>query len=73
MSIYKNPGAFADPEDSQIVADAKKELQDPTYYTYTEVGTIFRSFVLSRLLSTEGCDPLQLGHWCDGERAPVDL
>ena len=29
--------AFADPEDSQIVVDAKKVASDPVSYSYTEV------------------------------------
>lgn len=41
MSVFKNTDAFADPEDAQLVADAKKIIPDPVPYTYTEVRGIF--------------------------------
>lgn len=42
MPNYKSPDAFADPEDPQLVADAKKVIQNPVHYTYTEVCNVFR-------------------------------
>ncbi|TFK27206.1 peroxisomal hydratase-dehydrogenase-epimerase [Coprinopsis marcescibilis] len=35
-----NPDAFADPEDSKLVADAKKEVHDPFTYDFTERDVI---------------------------------
>ncbi|XP_006459344.1 multifunctional beta-oxidation protein [Agaricus bisporus var. bisporus H97] len=40
MSVFKNTDAFADPEDAQLVADAKKIIPDPVPYTYTERDVI---------------------------------
>ncbi|KAG5652323.1 hypothetical protein H0H81_005391 [Sphagnurus paluster] len=40
MSIFNSPNAFADPEDSQLVADAKKARADPVEYSYTERDVI---------------------------------
>jgi len=40
MSVLKDPNAFADPEDSELVADAKKIVPDPVPYDYTEVSEI---------------------------------
>ena len=37
MVSFKDPNAFADPEDSAIVAEAKKQVEEPVEYTYTEV------------------------------------
>ena len=37
MVDYSDPNAFADPEDAQIVVDAKKLIVDATPYEYTEV------------------------------------
>lgn len=34
---FNDPNAFADPEDSQVVKDAKKDIFDPVPYSYTEV------------------------------------
>ncbi|TEB34648.1 multifunctional beta-oxidation protein [Coprinellus micaceus] len=36
MVNFKDPNAFADPEDSKIVADAKKHVEPPVEYNYTE-------------------------------------
>ena len=33
----RRTNAFVDPEDSQLVADAKNVLTEPVPYTYTEV------------------------------------
>jgi len=38
--LFKDPTAFADPEDSQLVADAKKNIPDPVPYDYTERDVI---------------------------------
>jgi hypothetical protein len=35
------PNAFVDPEDSQLVADAKNVFNEPVPYTYTEVTDAF--------------------------------
>jgi hypothetical protein len=40
MSNFKAPNAFADPEDSQLVADAKRNHIDPVEYSYTERDVI---------------------------------
>ncbi|KAG6826774.1 hypothetical protein H0H92_014514 [Tricholoma furcatifolium] len=40
MSNFKAPNAFADPEDSQLVVDAKKERSEPVEYSYTERDVI---------------------------------
>lgn len=40
MSVLKDPNTFADPEDSKLVADAKKIVPDPVLYNYTEVSKI---------------------------------
>ena len=37
MVDFKDPNAFADPEDSKVVADAKKHVEPPADYNYTEV------------------------------------
>jgi peroxisomal enoyl-CoA hydratase 2 len=37
MSNIADPKAFADPEDSAVVAEAKQEVYDPVDYSYTEV------------------------------------
>lgn len=37
MSSFQSANAFADPEDSQLVADAKKITTEPVPYSYTEV------------------------------------
>lgn len=34
------PNAFVDPEDSQLVADAKNVFNEPVPYTYTEVTNL---------------------------------
>lgn len=33
----RRTNAFVDPEDSQLVADAKNNITEPVPYTYTEV------------------------------------
>jgi multifunctional beta-oxidation protein len=43
MSNFKDPNAFADPEDTKIIADAKKIIPDPVPYNYTEVSNPSRS------------------------------
>jgi len=40
MSVLKDPNTFADPEDSKLVANAKKIVPDPVLYNYTEVSKI---------------------------------
>uniref|UniRef100_A0A8H7Y2D2 MaoC-like domain-containing protein n=1 Tax=Psilocybe cubensis TaxID=181762 RepID=A0A8H7Y2D2_PSICU len=40
MTSFKDPNAFSDPEDSQLVRDAKKEVADPVPYSYTERDVI---------------------------------
>jgi hypothetical protein len=40
MPSFKDPAAFADPEDSQLVADAKKVPVEPIEYSYTERDVI---------------------------------
>ncbi|RDB26283.1 Peroxisomal hydratase-dehydrogenase-epimerase [Hypsizygus marmoreus] len=40
MSSFKDPNAFADPEDSKLVAEAKKVTSEPEEYTYTERDVI---------------------------------
>jgi len=40
MPSFKDFNAFADPEDSQLVRDAKKEPSDPVPYSYTERDVI---------------------------------
>ncbi|KXN91728.1 Peroxisomal hydratase-dehydrogenase-epimerase [Leucoagaricus sp. SymC.cos] len=40
MSNFKDPSAFADPEDSRLVADAKRVVPDPVPYEYTERDVI---------------------------------
>lgn len=37
MASFKDPKAFADPEDSALVAEAKTHVEEPVEYTYTEV------------------------------------
>lgn len=50
MSKFSSSNAFADPEDSQLVADAKKAPVDPVEYSYTEV----------RLVDFDRCAPLTM-------------
>lgn len=38
MIDFKSPNAFTDPEDPELVADAKKDLAPPTEYSYTEAS-----------------------------------
>jgi hypothetical protein len=40
MSNFKAINVFADPEDSQLVAEAKKNTIDPVDYSYTERDVI---------------------------------
>ena len=40
MADFTKPDAFADPEDSKLVADAKREPIDPVDYQYTERDVI---------------------------------
>lgn len=40
MAGFQDPSAFADPEDSSLVAEAKKEVPEPTDYSYTERDVI---------------------------------
>jgi multifunctional beta-oxidation protein len=40
MVNFKDTNAFSDPEDSKLVADAKKIIPDPVPYNYTEVCRI---------------------------------
>jgi multifunctional beta-oxidation protein len=41
MSTFKEgPNAFADPEDSQLVKEAKQVITDPVPYSYTERDVI---------------------------------
>ncbi|KIK10140.1 hypothetical protein K443DRAFT_126912 [Laccaria amethystina LaAM-08-1] len=40
MSSFKDPNAFADPEDSELVAEAKRTIPDSTTYSYTERDVI---------------------------------
>jgi len=37
MSAFKDPNAFTDLEDSQLVKEAKQAIPDPVPYSYTEV------------------------------------
>ena len=37
MVSFNDPNAFADPEDSALVAEAKKHVEPPLEYNYTEV------------------------------------
>ena len=37
MVSFNDPNAFADPEDSSLVAEAKKHVEPPLEYNYTEV------------------------------------
>lgn len=46
MVDFKDPNAFADPEDSRIVAEAKKKVEPPVEYNYTQVC---RHFVCRRI------------------------
>ena len=39
MVDFKDPNAFADAEDSKLVADAKKETAPLTVYGYTEASS----------------------------------
>ena len=68
----RRTNAFVDPEDSQLVADAKKDFTEPVPYTYTEVTTwAMSSGNLINFL--EGCHFIQ--SWDRGyrERAEVDV
>ncbi len=38
MVNFLDPNPFADPEDADIVVEAKKMIVEPTEYSYTEVG-----------------------------------
>ena len=40
MAEFNDKGAFADPADSQLVAEAKRDIPDPLEYTYTERDVI---------------------------------
>ncbi|KAG6880126.1 hypothetical protein C0992_005833 [Termitomyces sp. T32_za158] len=44
MSRFSSPTAFADPEDSPLVADAKRAPVDPVEYAYTEVRARVHQF-----------------------------
>lgn len=41
MVSFKDPNAFADSEDSAIVAAAKRNVEPPMEYNYTEVRFVF--------------------------------
>lgn len=41
MSSFSAPNAFADPEDSKLVADAKQQPTESLTYSYTEVALSF--------------------------------
>ncbi len=47
MSVFKDPNAFADPEDTKLVADAKKIVPDSVLYDYTEVSKPVSSYSMS--------------------------
>ena len=38
MVDFKSNEAFADPDDSKLVADAKRDIAPPTEYIYTEAS-----------------------------------
>ncbi|KAF5327540.1 hypothetical protein D9619_004923 [Psilocybe cf. subviscida] len=40
MSSFRDPKAFADPEDSQLVEKAKAEINEPSLYTFSERDVI---------------------------------
>jgi len=40
MPSFTDPNAFADPEDSELVRENKRILEDPCYYTFTDVRRI---------------------------------
>lgn len=68
--------AFVDPEDSQLVADAKNVLTEPVPYTYTEVthlGPCEVFLLLNLEYFIEGCHFIQ--SWDRGyrERAEMDV
>lgn len=51
----RNSNLFADPEDSQLVADAKKIIPDPVPYNYTEVGKIRTCYAERNLYTSVAC------------------
>jgi multifunctional beta-oxidation protein len=40
MADFNDKGVFADPADSQLVAEAKRDVPDPVEYTFTERDVI---------------------------------
>jgi hypothetical protein len=51
MSSFKDPNAFADPEDSELVRKNKRLIPESIHYNYTEV--IDRSPVLLPSFGTQ--------------------
>lgn len=68
----RRTNVFVDPEDSQLVADAKNVFTEPVPYTYTEVTTWAMSSV-NLIYFLERCHLIQ--SWDRGyrERAEVDV
>lgn len=68
------PNTFVDPEDSQLVADAKNVLTEPVPYSYTEVTHLGHVKTSESLIFyLEGCHPIQSWNRGYRERAEMDV
>jgi hypothetical protein len=70
----RRTNAFVDPEDSQLVADAKNVFTEPVPYTYTEVAHLGHVECLtseSYIYFLEGCHLVQ--SWDRGHRERVEM
>lgn len=76
MSSFHCANAFADPEDSQLVADAKNSVTEPVPYTYTEVATHFLAVSIGLNITyvfLERCHLVQSWNRGYGEGAEMDV
>ena len=66
--------AFADPEDSQLVADAKNDITEPVPFSYTEVTTSKFSLLLNLIsFFSERCHFVQSRGWGYREGVEMDV
>jgi len=72
MSSFQGANPFADPEDSQLVADVKKIVTEPVPYSYTEV-TAVHTCLISKLMFIERCHLVQPWNRGYGEGAEMDV
>ena len=59
MVDFKSNDTFADPDDSKLVADAKRDIAPPTEYSYTEASTTNNVGLGALFTSAARCNALQ--------------